>query len=406
MADNERNTLKWASIPLMIPYLLKGYETPREKLRAAIFSQPMQATQKYDGTNVGKDENGIMYGRNLLISDSAGNYQKTSLAGVKALNVKTLKTTLCKQIDLQEDKIDCFNLYGELMCNKGLYNYATDKLAETHQIFGAMIRPANAGVVQEIADKLGAGKFACVIRSDKDDEEEEPSSADAPASCIMLFLNAALKTLVTEAGYPTVPIAGYYDCFYDLVQANYDWMENGRGEGLVIITPALGSNCVVSKWKNGTEASSNNMTHLEDILKAIDEDKDKTIFGEDTEKAKDLFNKMIVVAKSKKINGALPGAPKPKAAPAKKGPVVFSEEKTAEYAEAIKSALTKFDHQDTFFAKGMKGVDEYAALIAKECLSDITIEAGDADGLKDHNAYITGIVKEMFVAFKRAGAKK
>lgn len=44
------------------------------------------ATQKYDGTNVGKDEHGVMYGRNLLIPDKTNSYQSTPIKCVRSCN--------------------------------------------------------------------------------------------------------------------------------------------------------------------------------------------------------------------------------------------------------------------------------------------------------------------------------
>ena len=47
---------------------------------------------------------------------------------------------------------------------------------------------------------------------------------------------------------------------------------------------------------------------------------------------------------------------KQKEAKAKGGKLELSEEEAARYEEAIKSAKTKFDHEDTFYEK-KKGVD-------------------------------------------------
>jgi hypothetical protein len=52
----------------------------------------------------------------------------------------------------------------------------------------------------------------------------------------------------------------------------------------------------------------------------------------------------------------------------------LTDEELKEYDEAIKSAKTKYDHEDTYFGKGMKGTEEYSQLISKECLNDIKID--------------------------------
>lgn len=97
--------------------------------------------------------------------------------------------------------------------------------------------------------------------------------------------------------------------------------------------------------------------------------------------------------------GAAPKAKgkEPKAPKAKPQKVVLSAEKTAEYEEAIKSAKSKFDHADTYFAKNMKGVEEFSKLIAQECLNDIKTE-----NLDEHNSIIKDIIKLEFVEYNKA----
>ena len=79
-------------------------------------------------------------------------------------------------------------------------------------------------------------------------------------------------------------------------------MVGGYGEGLVIIAPSAGPDCGVSKWKNGTEASGDNLGALHSIQTLIEENKEA--FGDNREKAIEIFDKMLEVEKSKLINGA------------------------------------------------------------------------------------------------------
>jgi hypothetical protein len=39
--------------------------------------------------------------------------------------------------------------------------------------------------------------------------------------------------------------------FYELVVGNYDFMLQGSAEGLIVVSPAIGSDVHVSKWKIG-----------------------------------------------------------------------------------------------------------------------------------------------------------
>ena len=68
--EAQPNMMKWPSIELLIPAL--GYFAIKRPDKLAVlnkmcFETPYAASQKYDGTNVGKDETGLMYGRNLTI---------------------------------------------------------------------------------------------------------------------------------------------------------------------------------------------------------------------------------------------------------------------------------------------------------------------------------------------------
>ena len=76
-STNDDNNIKWAAIPLLIPTLYKMM--PRDKLNDFLFYTQMYATVKYDGTNVGRDETGFMYGRNKTIKAGTKSYQKTPL---------------------------------------------------------------------------------------------------------------------------------------------------------------------------------------------------------------------------------------------------------------------------------------------------------------------------------------
>ena len=84
---------------------------------------------------------------------------------------------------------------------------------------------------------------------------------------------------------------------------------------------------------------------------------DKQLFGENTEKAIELFKNLELVQKSRLIMGAPPEEKKKetKGPKEKKAGRVMSEELKTQYEGAIKSAKSKFDHEDTYFEKGGKG---------------------------------------------------
>ena len=135
------------------------------------------------------------------------------------------------------------------MCNSTLFNYAQANLGGTHQLFGAMIRPASAEVANEIAEKLGQAQFACKFRPPKEGEEAEEEAAGH----IDIYMNPAFKALIERLGHPLVPLVQCASV-YDMVMSQYDWMIHGQGEGLVIVSPESGPNCNLCKWKIGLES--------------------------------------------------------------------------------------------------------------------------------------------------------
>ena len=137
---DDNNNMKWASIPLTIPTLCR---MPKEKLNQAIFETSVFATIKFDGTNVGRDETGLMYGRNKTIKAGTKAYQKAPLANVEKIDTVAIKKELLAQTGISEDAIQTIVVYGELMCNKGLYRYDEDNLFGTCPILGAMLKPKN-----------------------------------------------------------------------------------------------------------------------------------------------------------------------------------------------------------------------------------------------------------------------
>ena len=159
-----------------------------------------------------------------------------------------------------------------------------------------MVKPASPEVIDEIAQKLGAAKFACKISKAKEGEEDA-------VDLVMIMMNPTFKGLIEKYGYPLVPLV-HCNNLYEMVVSNYDWMFNGHGEGLVIVSPETGSNANICKWKIGVESGGSGRfaQELIAILEAAKKDADK-LFGENSEKAKELLTKMIEIENSILKNG-------------------------------------------------------------------------------------------------------
>ena len=166
------NMIKWSSIPLTIGRLFAPKGMPRAMLNFELFERPVEGTHKFDGTNLGKDQDGQLYGRNKMVDPKAKSYQKTSTDALKNIDVAIIKKEIEEAIGIED--IGNFVLYGELMCNKGLYNYTEAKLDSGWTIFGAMIQPGLKDASQ-IVDSLQKAGFACQLKGDQEEygSEEE-----------------------------------------------------------------------------------------------------------------------------------------------------------------------------------------------------------------------------------------
>jgi len=167
-----------------------------------------------------------------------------------------------------------FVLYGELMCNKNLYDYAEKNLSSAWTVFGAMIKPITSAA--DVVEALHKANFSCALKGGQDSDDEDGKEVESSDLSVMLTMNGTFKSLIDKFGYPTVPYTGRYDSMYALVAENFNWLVKGMGEGIVISHERLNSddrkNSAVSKWKNGTEENSVNTGLLDTLLEEIEAD--------------------------------------------------------------------------------------------------------------------------------------
>jgi len=155
---------QWGKTPNALNTFCNDYVSFKEEamrvegLQKIFLNQKVFATEKLDGTNVGKDESGQMYGRRCLIGNLSEFYQKTSLKKVKQADIAKLKIDLCNEASIDQDKIQNFLVYGELMCNS-IYDYKERDLVGEWRVFGAMIVAGEDSSV-EVFEKLNEAGFA------------------------------------------------------------------------------------------------------------------------------------------------------------------------------------------------------------------------------------------------------
>jgi len=410
-ANDDDNIYKWPAIGLTVRNIgVKILKQKSEDIAKALFETPVFVSVKY-GTNVAIDTEGLMYGRNKTIPSKTKSYQKTSLDYVRKIDSNLVLNEILDVTGIKAETIEKFLVYGELMCNKGLFGYSQDKLDGTFPIFGAIFVAKNQKDHEEIYAKLKEFGFNAGVKLAYESEgSEDGNQGDSDSSFndqLYISMNKNFKDILDKLKYPVVPALSVDGSFYDCVVSNYEWMVEGNGEGLIISSSMFGDKKVVSKWKIGAEANGSNLDALGEIQDLIEADTNHSMFGNYHEKAVDLFNKMLNVQRSsKKLTIEPPKQEKPPAKGGKKGQVELTAEVVALYEEPIKSAKSKFDHGDAYYAKGMKGGQDYWGLIAKECLNDIKIDSSDKKAMDNHNGIINAILKPEFIEFNKNKAQK
>ena len=76
---------------------------------------PCFVTEKYDGTNLAKDDQGIIYSRRFALGDDEQEFIKTSLKEVREANVSKLKSILIEVAGLDPNNIVKCVVYGEFI---------------------------------------------------------------------------------------------------------------------------------------------------------------------------------------------------------------------------------------------------------------------------------------------------
>jgi len=401
---SDRNTLKWSSIANAVAKLTANsrvcYERhgddetlesaePKlkpalEDMRAVLFEHPVAScTVKVDGTNVGIDSFGNIYGRNQMVDPTATNYMKTDLALLKSMRVAAIQSKVDSLGCPGESVIDRFVLYGELTCNKTLYDYACGM--QTWSCFGAMLK-LNSGCDAESfrTNLANAGLLLGAADGEEGDEKQ-------PCPAMMLHVNETFKQLFPEVPYvPQWPVAEQASCIgaasptlADLVsdEAMYNVVATGRQEGFVVILQNPETRAATAlKWKNGGEApgdSVRNLIGVEGLLASekanIKEIREAVFSVAQLQLLPTLLSRLKkVYDNTERVDLNADGTVKQaKALQQPKKPATSKVFPGKVYADAVKSARTKFDHVDAFLDKGESGKQEYIDFITAECTSDV-----------------------------------
>lgn len=227
-------------------------------------SAPVEATVKWDGTNVGRCCDGTMVGRRRVIPNEKLDYQKASLNELKAADAEGVKDSLLKSIGA-EPRCKLY-IYGELMCNQ-LYDYTALGLDDSWLPFGAILHiqepyPGAISMGHGVSERLKELGFL-----------NQMANVPEEGTVSVKLLNCPVLRECFEA-HGLNPPAPLFDfgSHYDLVETMYHWMLGEQGEGLVI-SPATVANQLgdhlPAKWKCPSEPQFGNIKALEELDKLL-----------------------------------------------------------------------------------------------------------------------------------------
>ena len=401
------------SSPPSPPHHFPTRHTTRRQAVAALTGG--YATVKLDGTNVGKDSDGIMYGRRWTIPAGTESYQKTPLHDVYAADVGAVREAVCAALtaapvatatagEMEREAAALaacrFVVYGELMCNAGLYDYAATGLAGAWLAFGVVAQFSDEGAARAFAVSAARAGFEASFRP-REEDDDCGGAAAAPGTAawkVLLCGNPRLRSIFRGAGLK-VPEA-VCDEGASLVERGAAFMVAERGEGVVVTLPGAGKDGgpILRKWKIGKEVQLSSRHAMLKTKVALEADAAATVLLESSASAVPLMWDILErtgggeraerAPKAKKKGGTAARAP----AITDPGPV----------ADALASALTKYDSLESYFVAAGSGA-AVVALLAGELGDEICTDLGYVAGSKEAARVRSGLkhfVGSQFGAWK------
>eukprot|EP00755_Sulcionema_specki_P012055 Sspe_Gene.50417::Locus_28027_Transcript_1_1_Confidence_1.000_Length_1297::g.50417::m.50417 len=302
------------------------------------------ATEKYDGTNVGCQHDGVIMGRRQLVT--ADTYCKTSTSVVKKADVAAVKRAL---EDLLGEEVDRVVLYGELMCQPNYYEYSKRGLHGRWFVFGGYIIPHETTRSSHLTSRLAAHGFQ--VHGEKR---------------VRLLYCEAFRKLVEQHGIEVVPLHTHGRSIAEVVRKAHDWIVSGAGEGVVVVAPTAHS-CKMLKLKNMKESSPRHP----DLLRSLVEET-RCVAQLFTPAFDGLLHDVASIATTvPNVIGKKFGGDKEKEKKVKEAAPPLIDE--LELRQALESARTKYDDLSAYFAEG-KDVKEVGQMLVQEMSDDLALD--------------------------------
>eukprot|EP00092_Neocalanus_flemingeri_P092206 GFUD01117024.1.p1 GENE.GFUD01117024.1~~GFUD01117024.1.p1 ORF type:complete len:399 (-),score=129.25 GFUD01117024.1:449-1645(-) len=388
MGDKSKHSFRWDhtenALTFWSTFVTRNIGNQKDRLYELFLQNPCYATEKYDGTNIAKDDGGQIYSRSLLIDEGEKDFNKINLKKVKEADVAEFRNQLTEVAVLDPDDLNKCLVYGEFICN-GYYDYPKRSILGDWKVFGATVEVKRKP--EETLEKLLIAGFAAVIKSSNKQH-------------ILLFTNEKFVEIAKQANMDVPENKGCNVTIAEVIARNKDGMKKGLLEGIVMTIHDKEFGHKILKWKGAQEfqpiasekaQEANEMIQSEDV-----HDNLKTAFKQVCEVITDISeNKtaMRLAKKAKKIQEK--DKPKPNQGnPGKKYLTNLDKEMIQ---DGIIQSQKKFDSVEKYKIKG--DIEEYKGNLINEVKKHM---AEENSNLKEIDENILSFIKHKVNAVIKA----
>ena len=341
----------------------RNLENDKDRLHKIFLETPCFATEKYDGANIAKDEDGCLYSRRLILDREQDIFNKTDLKDVKKANVLDFKKALIEVADFDTNLLKKCLVYGEFICNK-YYDYVERNIMGNWQVFGAVLEIEKD--YQKTLGKLLSSGFLAKKKTEKQ---------------LQIICNKRFIDVAESVGLNTPKIIGENAPLADILLQNKDLMKKGLVEGLILTIQEEGSRYKTVKWKGAHEFQPASEEKALDAVKMINSagvhENLENAFACISEVITDTTeNKYVTNKKKADRRGKSSKTPKENVKKTQKGKSLSAVDR-----EIILNGIThcqkKFDCVEEYTKKGQESLDCYITNLVREVRIHLAEEKGD-----------------------------
>jgi len=371
MSENQKHGYRWDHTENALTFWAMFVKTHignhRQRIYDLFLENPCFVSEKYDGTNVAKDDAGQVYSRRLLIEQGQEEFMETSLKKVRDADVKELRNKILEVAELDIANIIKFVSYGEFLCNR-YYDYQIRSVVGDWKVFGAVIEVKHKP--EEWLERMLKAGFAVTIKSSNKHH-------------IQILLNEKFVEIAKSVNIDIPEIKGNNESIAEVIATNKADMKKGKIEGLVFTIHDFEFGFKIVKWKGAQEYQPIANEKAEEANKMIQEEdvKDdlKTAFASINEIITDLSENKRAQQKAKKSKKIQEKDKQPRLTAGKK--YMTNRDKELIH-EGILHSQKNFDTLEIYVKKDE--VDDYCENLVKEVVKHLGEENPNFKDIDDN----------------------